>query len=58
MRPKPLLQLLQSVQWQILYPDEILIIDGSTNLETEIILKENHFQSLHYFAVPPERYVD
>jgi GT2 family glycosyltransferase len=54
MRPKPLFQLLQSVQEQILYPDEILIIDGSTNLETEIILKENHFQSLHYFAVPPE----
>lgn len=54
MRPKPLLQLLQSVQGQILYPDEILIIDGSTNVETEIILKENHFSNLHYFAVPPE----
>lgn len=54
MRPIPLLQLLQSVQVQILYPDEILIIDGSTNTETELALKENQFQNLHYFAVPPE----
>ncbi|MBC7409668.1 MAG: glycosyltransferase family 2 protein [Arcicella sp.] len=54
MRPKPLLQLLQSVQEQTLYADEILIIDGSTNLETELILKENHFKNLCYFAVPLE----
>lgn len=54
MRPKSLLLLLQSVQEQVLYPDEILIIDGSTNTETELVLKENQFQNLHYFAVPPE----
>ena len=54
MRPQSVLQLLQSVQGQTLYPDEILIIDGSTNVETEIILKDNPFQHLHYFAVPPE----
>ena len=54
MRPKPLLQLLQSVQEQTVYPNEILIIDGSINQETEFILKENHFDNLHYFAVPPE----
>lgn len=54
MRPESLLQLLQSVKEQTLYPDEILIIDGSTNTETELILKENHFHNLHYFAVPPE----
>ena len=54
MRSQPLLQLLHSVQEQTLYPNEILIIDGSTNAETEIILKENQFQHLHYFAVPPE----
>ena len=54
MRPKPLLKLLQSVQEQTLYPNEILIIDGSINQETEFILKENHFDNLHYFAVPPE----
>ena len=54
MRPKPLLQLLQSVQGQTLHPNEILIIDGSTNQETELVLKQNHFDKLHYFAVPPE----
>ncbi|SHG31028.1 Glycosyltransferase, GT2 family [Flavobacterium fluvii] len=54
MRPKPLLQLLQSVQEQTLYPDEILIVDGSMNQETEIALKDNPFPNLHYFAVPPE----
>jgi GT2 family glycosyltransferase len=54
MRPKPLLQLLQSVVGQTLYPDEILIIDGSTNTETALVLKENQFQNLHYFDVPPE----
>lgn len=54
MRPQSVLQLLQSVQGQTLYPDEILIIDGSTDMETELVLKENPFPNLHYFAVPPE----
>jgi GT2 family glycosyltransferase len=54
MRPQSVLQLLQSVQEQTLYPDEILIIDGSTNQETALILEENQFQHLHYFGVPPE----
>lgn len=54
MRPKPLLQLLQSVQEQTLYPDEILIVDGSTNQETEVLFQEHQFRNLHYFAVPPE----
>ena len=52
MRPKPLLSLLQSVQTQTLYPDEILIIDGSTNQDTEQILIENQFKNLRYFLVP------
>jgi GT2 family glycosyltransferase len=54
MRPQSVLQLLQSVQEQTLYPDEILIIDGSTNQETALILVENQFKHLFYFAVPPE----
>jgi GT2 family glycosyltransferase len=54
MRPKPLLQLLQSVREQSLYPNEILIIDGSTNSDTQLILKENHFDNLHYYLVPNE----
>ena len=54
LRPQPLLQLLQSVQEQTLYPDEILIIDGSTDDGTEQILVNNSFQSLNYFLVPKE----
>ena len=54
MRPQPLLQLLQSVQEQTAYPDEILIVDGSTNDETEITLQENKFKNLLYFAVPQQ----
>ena len=55
MRSKSLLQLLQSVQEQTLYPDEILVVDGSSNTETDLVLKENPFFNLHYFAVPPEQ---
>lgn len=51
MRPEPLLKLLQSVQAQNLYPDEILIIDGSTNNKTEIVLNKNRFENLQYFLV-------
>ncbi|WP_432222985.1 glycosyltransferase family 2 protein [Flavobacterium sp. TMP13] len=54
MRPKSLLQLLQSVKEQNLYPNEILIIDGSTNQETETILEENQFDHLYYFFVADE----
>ena len=54
MRPVPLLKLLNSVKEQTLYPNEILIIDGSTNDETEAILESNKFKNLQYFKVPPE----
>lgn len=54
MRPLPLLKLLQSVAEQSLYPDEILIIDGSTNAETEVILDQNSFTHLKYFLVAKE----
>lgn len=51
MRPKPLLQLLQSVKEQTLYPNEILIVDGSLNNETEVGLVQNEFPNLKYFLV-------
>jgi len=54
MRPKPLLQLLQSVKNQTFYPDEILIIDGSVNKDTENILNENECKNLKYFLVDQE----
>lgn len=54
MRPVPLLNLLNSVKLQTLYPNEILIVDGSTNDETAKILKQYPFQNLRYFLVPNE----
>lgn len=51
MRPEPLLKLLQSVKKQTLYPDEILIVDGSLNNHTESILIQNQFQNLKYFLI-------
>jgi GT2 family glycosyltransferase len=54
MRPKPLLQLLQSVREQSLYPDEILIVDGSINKETQHIVTDNSFLNLNYFLVSKE----
>lgn len=51
MRPEPLLKLLQSVQQQTLYPDEILIIDGSTNDATKAILQRHVIDNLKYFKV-------
>lgn len=51
MRPEPLLDLLQSVKLQTVYPNEIVIIDGSINNETRIILEKNKFNNLHYFLV-------
>lgn len=51
MRPKPLLDLLQSVKEQTLYPNEILIIDGSTNDATKEMLEQNRFLNLRYYKV-------
>ncbi|SMP24106.1 Glycosyltransferase, GT2 family [Flavobacterium hercynium] len=51
MRPEPLLKLLQSVQQQSLYPNEVLIVDGSLDNETELVLKDNQFNHLEYFLV-------
>lgn len=54
MRPEPLLKLLESVREQSLYPDEILIIDGSLNNETEIMLSQNQFKNLEYYIITAE----
>lgn len=51
MRPESLLELLDSVKKQTLYPTEILIIDGSLNKETELIIEKNEFPNLKYFLV-------
>ena len=51
MRPQPVLTLLDSVKAQTLYPNDILIIDGSTNDETNLIIENNHFKNLRYYKV-------
>tara|TARA_R110000850_G_scaffold30630_3_gene84247 strand:- start:1431 stop:2438 length:1008 start_codon:yes stop_codon:yes gene_type:complete len=55
MRPSPLRRLLESVLVQSRLPDEILIVDGSTDAGTEIMMiKETRFQHVVYFKVSPE----
>lgn len=51
MRPYPLLKLLHSVKEQTCYPNEILIIDGSINDESKVILEQHQFLNLKYFKV-------
>lgn len=54
MRSQPLLKLLESVKNQTLYPNEILIIDGSTDDNTEVVFQDNIFENIQYFKVNPE----
>ena len=51
MRPQSLQQLLQSVQLQTVFPQEILIIDGSVNQETERMIAQKNVANLRYFLV-------
>ena len=50
-RPQPLLNLLKSVREQSLYPNDIIIVDGSADKNTEEILNANSFKNLRYFKV-------
>lgn len=54
MRPTALLKLLQTVTVQSLYPNEILIIDGSTDDLTKQALDDENFENLTYYKVAPE----
>jgi GT2 family glycosyltransferase len=51
MRPDSLLKLLRSVKTQTCYPNEILIVDGSTNSKTNEMLEQNQFDKLKYYCV-------
>ncbi len=51
MRPGPLRRLLESVMQQSLVPDEVLIVDGSTDEATQRMLAEANFNMLSYFKV-------
>ncbi len=54
MRPHALLNLLQSVKKQVLYPNEILVIDGSTNDDSKKIIEQYSFKNLKYYQVTPQ----
>ena len=51
LRPKALLTLLKSVKNQVLCPNEIIIVDGSTNDLTKQELDEYVHKNLKYFKV-------
>jgi len=51
MRPEPLRILLESVKTQLQYPDEIIIVDGSLNDQTQQMLETHSFEKLRYFLV-------
>lgn len=51
MRPKSLTALLESVKEQTLYPNQILIIDGSINNETQKLFKNHTYSNLSYYKV-------
>lgn len=53
MRPNAVVKLLQSVSKQSLFPDEIIIVDGSANDKTKEVLKKHNFKNLTYFKVKP-----
>jgi len=57
MRPESLKNLLKTVVLQSKIPDEVLIIDGSTNDETKSMLAIEKFETLnlHYFKVSDDQ---
>jgi glycosyltransferase involved in cell wall biosynthesis len=50
-RANALLVLLDSVKLQTLYPNEIIIVDGSPDDETKTLLLQNEYAHLQYFKV-------
>ncbi len=51
-RPVPVVTLLDSVARQTLYPDEILVVDGSPDDATAAALQSRSFANLTYYKVP------
>lgn len=51
MRPEPLRKLLNSVQQQTVYPNEVVIVDGSRDANTKAMLEQRQFPKLKYFQV-------
>lgn len=54
-RAEPLLKLLKSVVEQSLYPDDIIIVDGSLDTKTQYAFKQNNFANLRYVKVHDDK---
>lgn len=50
-RPNELLRLLESIKVQSLYPNEIIIIDGSIDTKTKEILLKSAYEKVKYFLI-------
>ncbi|RXP52742.1 glycosyltransferase [Lutibacter sp. HS1-25] len=50
-RPKALITLLDSVEKQTLYPNEIIIVDGSLDAASKMALDNKTFKNLSYYLV-------
>ena len=54
-RKNSLLSLLTSVESQIVFPNDIIVIDGSTDDDTKNMLSKRVFKNLRYFKILPEQ---
>ena len=50
-RADAIVALLNSVNEQTLYPDEIIVVDGSTDILTQNALELKHYLNLSYYKV-------
>lgn len=50
-RPEAVNKLMLSVSQQVLYPNEVLIVDGSTNNFTKEVFEKANYKNLQYFKV-------
>tara|TARA_R110002073_G_scaffold128999_1_gene274986 strand:+ start:37645 stop:38616 length:972 start_codon:yes stop_codon:yes gene_type:complete len=54
MRPEAIINLLDSVKEQELYPNEIIIVDGSRDYKTSIVIQEKSYLNVRYYKVKDE----
>ncbi len=51
MRPKDILNALDSINNQTLYPTQLIVVDGSTDIKTQESIKTSNYKNLEYFLV-------
>lgn len=52
-RPQSIISLLETVKSQTIYPDEILVIDGSPDNETKEVIRQGDYKNLVYYQASP-----